>query len=111
MFPFSLMSAAAPATAAITAASLGIGTADALGAVLLFLINIEAGAAKDRNDDRNNQKINHILFLSGKFCLQLVIRIDAQEHNNANHNDHCGQAAKKACAHTAGGDQGADLVD
>ena len=105
------MSAAALTAAAISAAGLGIGAADALGAAFLRLINIETGAPKDGRKDRDNQKINHSLFLSGRFCLQLVFRVDAQEHHNTNHKNHRGQAAKEACAHAAGGDQRTDLVD
>ena len=84
------MPALTAAAAAVSTAGLGIGTADAFGAAFLGLIDIEGCAAQDGQDNGNNQKINHSLFLSaeGCFCLQLVVRIDAQEHHDACHDDH-----------------------
>ena len=106
MFLLLFMSAAAATAGTVAAASLGIGTANALGAAFLCLINIDSRTAKNSQDNCYNQKINHILFLSagGQFCFQFLVSIDAQENHNAHHNDNCHQSTKEARAYGAGGD-------
>ena len=106
MFFLSFMSAMTAATGTMSAAGFGIGTADALGAAFLCLININRRAAKNSQDNCHNQKIDHILFLSagGQFCFQFPVSIDAQENHNTHHNDNCHQSTKEARAYGAGGD-------
>ena len=113
MFFLSFMSAMTAATGTMSAAGFGIGTADALGAAFLCLININRRAAKNSQDNCHNQKIDHILFLSagGQFCLQFLVRIDAQEDHDGCHDHYCQQAAQETCAKAAGGNQSANLVD
>ena len=105
------MSAVTAAAATIATAGFGVGAADTFRAAFFRLVDIKRSAAKDRGQDRNNQKINHTLFLSGKFCLQFIVRIDTQKYYNANHYNHRDQTAAEADAHRAGSDECADLVD
>ena len=63
------MSAITTAAGAMSTAAFGIGAADALGAAFLSLVDIGGCAPKDRQNNRNNNNINHSLFLSGKLCL------------------------------------------
>lgn len=63
------MSAITTAAGAMSTAAFGIGAADALGAAFLSLVDIGGRATEYGQNNRNNNEIDHSLFLSGKLCL------------------------------------------
>ena len=110
---FLLLTAAATATAAVTAAGFCIRAADALGTAFFRSIDIVSCAAQNCQQNGYKNHIYHNLFLSAECIVlfQLVVRIDAQKYHCANHQNHSDQTAAEACANAAGGDQSTDLID
>ena len=107
--------AATAITAAMAAAASAVRTADALFAAFLGLPDVEGRAADDGSNNSDHKKIDriHILLPSsqGIFRLDLLVRTDTQPHQHCHIGHQEDQAAHKARAQGAGGDQRADLVD
>ena len=100
------------AAGAVAGAGTAAGAADTFDAFLLCSDDVQHCQAKNQEHHDNKDNIFHNLFLSAEcvFRLQLLVRIEAQVNHDGSHDGHRNQSAHKAGTHSAGGDQGADLV-
>jgi len=123
----SLIRSAAAAGAAISGmifAGAGAGTAaairaaDALAAALFGPVNIAAGSSHDDHENSDHNQIGHVehsfsekLLFCAVFGSQALVSLaDQTDQHSSKHQDR-DQAAHEPRAHSAGGDQGADLID